>query len=695
MKTSTTVTTVNTNLTTQENNMITLENIELLAATITTPATIAIETATLPATQDRALRTKVMTHMVHNMDFTTKQAIIGAASFTQAFTNICYGADDLWVEEIVSYADSGVITIDGEAEAVSGQPIIEALVSGNFIVETPVNEMGGIYALGSAVHDALNEDKKLHAPTLASEGITRIRDYGNVKNDNLSPLVIEAIEILEKTESVKSDYMVDIANQVFSQDHVDSAEQYVIDGCNKLVSGTPYVTEFMADKRFRLYQAACHGYNGQSSDMARSFQDLANVSTDYDVQATISLLMEEIEDMTSLKGDALHAAIAFSAANPVRAITKCLVTDTQIKKPWNFVKFAKIITQLLAGNTPYIGVAVGFDAKCSGPQLGALMTNSQPLLEATGFSANAANVDDAYEIAIRACVKAGLNKLTRNAMKKPFMAIFYGAGKDAMMDIETIEVEAHNTLYGTEFAPCSEVAKTFHDTVSKSFGPALHALRMNIAGAAKLNDELILDDKIIHMMSDGAMVEMDYRIVKDINGVVLDTKGQHVPNATVTVMNHTEVMMKPTFRQKEVNFARFSQTGFVNMIQASDALVARLIIKNCNELGAQHIVAIHDCFRVNIHDVAILTQAIKDTYAELFGTMKDEPTKNLPYSKDIVAEYFAAVRRASKGGRNAKASGGQFNANGFRTLRNIKGKPLSKLIAKIGTDSDSTSYFAK
>ena len=146
------------------------------------------------------------------------------------------------------------------------------------------------------------------------------------------------------------------------------------------------------------------------------------------------------------------------------------------------------------------------------------------------------------------------------------------------------------------------------------------------------------------------------------------------------------------FTTKEYAYADYARTGFVNMIQASDALLARLIIVNAKKLGAQHIIAIHDCFRVNIHDMAILEDAIKMSYHELFSSNTNTVTENLPLGMDILGMYFEGSKEATK--EEYKGECGyhsQFFKNGTRTLRSVNGVRFNKLINELGT----TYYFDK
>ena len=122
------------------------------------------------------------------------------------------------------------------------------------------------------------------------------------------------------------------------------------------------------------------------------------------------------------------------------------------------------------------------------------------------------------------------------------------------------------------------------------------------------------------------------------------------------------------------------------MIQATDALVARHIIVEAARLGADHIIGVHDCFRVNINDLldGVLTQAIKTAYSNVFT--------NLTKSGDITAEYFRGVKAA---GSDNRVSPSAYMLDTKCNLRMDRfGKKVSKIIDSLGEDGGSY-YFAK
>lgn len=667
--------------------------------------------------QTRSIRGSVSSSLIRAKVCTPKQAIVTAIAYVDSIHKLMY-PNSTWVESITAIIDDSLVTVFGEkAERVESFDVVDSLESLGFI-----ERVNDLYIIGKRVVVLVDRDTKSYSPTLASDGIddnNRVFNYG-VKSEHISPLTKKAIHILEGTESTKSVIMEDIASRVFKELEGDktseayiklSSQEYVLNGVSKLTADIRYVTEFKADLRFRLYQAACYGFNGQSSDLARSLQDIAGVSLDYNTEDTLHILLEEIADMSSLSTKDLETAIVAANKNPVGFIARALLKgdESPIKKPWNFTKFSMLIVKLRNGEKPYIGVAVGYDAKCSGPQLGALLTDQQEMLVATGF-VTGGEVDDAYHRAITKCKQAGVVSLNRSDIKKPFMAIFYGAGVEAMLDRKVIESGAFDKLYNSEWfidgklqleytKAAEEIAKTFHRAITRSFGNKLSNLRNKIKGLGGSRDKSgftsYLDNIIEHTMPDGAIVSMNYRNEININGESV-TDGAVPKSVKVSVGNTEEEFKYIKFKTSEYDLQSYSRKGFVNMIQATDALIARLIIVHAHKLGIKNIVSIHDCFRVDIHSTTLLQQAIRNAYLELFGSDENKPTEHLTHSLDIVREYFIGANKATKEEYKQEFTGGLFHrGNNKRVCNSVRGSTITELIHNLGTKEEDAYFFAK
>lgn len=565
-------------------------------------------------------------------------------------------------------------------DEINGGEILAALTDAGYLT---------VEGYGTRFEEILALRTEAYRPAKAEDGIERRFGYAPTKYSNLFK---EAVHALESSEYTVDEHMLMIARQVIAKTGGADAdkESYVIRGCEMMDPNEAYVSEFKGDRRLRLYQASCHGPNGQSSDRSRALMNLAGVPTDYDVDTVLPVLRAEMADMVTVSDPKDRGALVKAAmADPVEFIihhTQLKADESQptiVTKPYSFVKAATILVQLHKGERPYLGMASGLDAKCSGPQLGALMVGDQMLAAACGFSLE--KVHDAYHRAIVECEKAGFYGLDRDGIKKPFMGIFYGQGWAAFMDPEAVSLSVWNAIHGEgEYLPSEDKAKAFHKAVCASFG----AKMMGVRNAIKAYAEQI-DKKITHYMPDGSLVAMNYKQKVNIleEAVDFDT-----PLYDVFLNNNAESYKFINFQLNtaQVHYGDFARNGFVNMIQATDALLARLIIVHLKRMGAKHIICVHDCFRVNMTEMHLLEAAIKAAYTDLFGGEKNERTKDLPMGKDILGLYFEGANKALREGEDGRMVS-QFFGSGKRRMFKVGGVSLMSLIKQLGT----TYYFAK
>jgi hypothetical protein len=184
-------------------------------------------------------------------------------------------------------------------------------------------------------------------------------------------------------------------------------------------------------------------------------------------------------------------------------------------------------------------------------------------------------------------------------------------------------------------------AKHFHAAITNSFGK-MKELRDAMKSAHYTYDEegeLKVHTKgpTMHNMGDGTMVAMDYRVMTDIEGNV-ETMDSVMADVTIEMDGFTETFNKMAFKTEEHDLVKHGRSGFVNMIQGTDALVARHIVANMDDLGAQHVIAVHDCFRTGINDflAGTLHTAIEQSYVTIFAEKTEE-------NGDILANYFNSV----------------------------------------------------
>ena len=555
--------------------------------------------------------------------------------------------------------------------------------------------------MGDRLVEMLEQRTEAYAPNKVSEGITRRFARYSLEKGQGSKLLDESVEALEATQYTIDEWILSLANQVQAKmgGITKDDESYVLAGCNKMSAKEAYVSEFKADQRIRLYQAACHGPNGQASDRSRALMDLAGVEyTAEQVPAIKKAIRGEVMDMVSVDASEVGKLMTEALKNPVEFIMTELAKpkkDRSAAKPWSFVKAANIWSELQKGNMPYIGMAVGLDAKCSGPQYGGLMVGDAEIAAACGFSLE--QMEDAYHRAIHELNKAGFTEFTmkhRNLVKKPFMGVFYGQGWAAYTDIKQMQKDEQqeivDILYPNGVAS-DDTAKRFHKAITKSFGAKMVAVR------ARFKEFMgKIEGRVSHFMPDGASVCMNYKIKVNIANEMI-SHDVACPDVTVTTENNTYKFIKFAMKTRQVHHDDFIRNGFVNMIQATDALIARLIIVHLKRLGAKHIVSVHDCFRVNVTEMHLLEQAIKLAYMDLFGnvTIKHRPA-HLPMGNDILALYFKGANKQVVNEEDKVVPITQFmqmkpEGDFVRKFQAIKGTKLTHLIMALG----KTYYFAK
>lgn len=618
-----------------------------------------------------ALVSTMAAELYHN-GLSPQISLITSASFMGAVDYI----DDmgLFMEFFIEGLNITEVTIKDQEleEDLDGDAIVAALVASKYltIVEDEPE-------MGTRLYEICQLRTEAYAPALASDGVDRRFGYAPVV---YSELFVEAIEALESTEYTVDDDMLSLALRVQAKmgGHEDDAEGYVLKGCQKMDSEHAYVSEFKGDRRGRMYQAACHGPNGQASDRSRALMNLVGVPTDYNIKEVRAIILDEVRDMVPNVQDAIDTLKELGEEN---FIIWCIDT-AWTKKPWSFVKASRIMQALQRGERPYIGMAVGLDAKCSGPQLGALMAGDTRIAAACGFTM--VELDDAYALAIIELEKAGFHGLKRNDIKKPYMGVFYGQGWAAFTNPESLGEECWNIMYGNQPAN-DDTAKAFHKAIMASFGVKMNAVRSLIKSYGT-----ITTGRTKHFMPDGFEVAMNYKHKVNVLGEMMDYETEA---HDVYVRNNAEQYKFINFqlRTKHTHVGDFARNGFVNMIQATDGLLARLIVVHLKRLGAKHIIAVHDCFRVNVTELHILETAIKSAYQDLFGNGKVHTSDDLPHGTDILNLYFEGANQQLVEDAEPKTIS-QFTSTGRRYLQKINGMYVNELIGKLG---EGAYYFAK
>jgi len=657
---------------------------------------VTIEAVNINDVNKSAILSTVASELFHK-GLNPRIALITATAYIGAMEYL--DDTDMFIEAFVDGLEITELSIKGmdtPDDAMDVQEIVDALTAAQYLEEAfLVPDGDSTHIPGLRIQELLELRQEAYAPPLAMDGITRKFGYAPTK---YSELFKEAIHALEDTKYTVDDTMMSIALRVLAKTDKDDEEGYVIRGCEKMDSDDAYVSEFKGDTRGRMYQASCHGPNGQASDRSRALMDLYGVKMDYDAKDAMEVLKHEMSDMVSIKDRQARGRLVQEACqHPVDFIIKHEDGELCVKKPWSFVKAAKTLAALhnhihYDCVKPYIGMAFGYDAKCSGPQLGSLMVGDGDLAAACGFSMK--QIEDAYHRCINYCDAAGFHGLTRELIKKPFMGIFYGQGWMAFMNPDELEKNMGKAashalwvaLHGEEILGNENRAKEFHKAVTASFG----AKMISVRNAMKSYTNKI-EGKVSHLLPDGFKVAMNYKMKVNILGELMDFDTE---KHDVFLRNNVESykFINMQMNTQTVNTSDFVRNGFVNMVQGVDGLIARLIVVHCKRLGAKHIIAVHDCFRVSVHDLGLLRQAIKNAYRDLFGSLKNVATDDLPEGTDILGLYFDGINNQLKPENFDDAIDiSQFFTSGTRRLQKIRGEKVNHLISALG----QTYYFDK
>lgn len=624
-----------------------------------------------------ALLLSMAAEMFHNglnprISIITSTAFIGAVDYMDDYED--------FMEALLDGLKVTSIHIKGldvqPKDVIDGEEVFTALIAANYLTED---------GIGTRMGELLERRKEAYAPVTGE--VERRFGYAAI---DYSELFVEAIHALEATRYTVDEEMLSLALQVDALRpprlvmvkgvlvDIGDPDAYVLRGCTKMDSKLGYVSEFKGDSRLRMYQSACHGPMGGASDRSRALQNLHGVPTDYDIPKTKRYILAEMEDMVS---NVKESAKELKELGEVQFILKHHLKTPEVKKAYSFVKAVLIMRKLQSGERPYIGMAIGLDCKCSGTQLASLMVGDEKLAAACGMSL--VQLEDAYQMAVKSCEDAGFIGITRSLAKEVYMAVFFGQAWGALTDPKEVSPELWEVLYG-KLPANDDVAKRLHQAISKVFGRKINGVRSLMKMYGK-----ITAGRTKHFLPDGSQVAMNYKEKVNILG---ETMVWGSDEYDVDVRNNADTykFINLQFNTKIVDAVNFARNGFVNMVHGVDGLLARMIIVNLKRAGAQHIIGVHDCFRVNVHDMPILEEAVKKAYLDLFGGDYNDPTKDLPLGLDILGMYFEGANKQLLPG-NEPMMVSQFYESGKRRMRKVNGEKVSDLISALGT----SYYFAK
>ena len=693
------------------NAKLTNTNVASVDTTIATKKEVTMDTT--KTKMNAQAKASLITQQLFNKGLTARESVVVASAFMSIEDELVDNHDQ-WEDNMIDAVYNTILTVDKvESTDMLVDGWKEALVAIDLVTSEGAP---GKYLL------QLNTDKELAHARPATQPITaKTRRKNTIKNGvKLSPLSRKTLSYLQRNERTISTEIYDLAVSVFSG-WKECDEQYILDGAFNQISlgNVPSVNEYFFDTRVRIYQGDAHGGNVQASDMARAMVSPCHVSLDYDVDAALVVLKAEAADM--VKGDVDKCIATLATKDPVEfmraALSKGTMANKVVKKPWSFYKISQLIIALEVGEKPYLDVTVGLDAKCSGPQLGALMVGDNKLAAACGFSTTV--VQDAYERCIVMLENVGFIGLDRNLMKKPFMGVFYGQGWMAYSLAENyakMGQEPNKRQHAADLLPVllsigadlEANAKTFHKIIEKSFGAKLSGVRQLLKDShyhyEMEGESAVRIDHCVtptsYFLPDGQKVATQYFIQEDINGEELHGENGLDVHVKVGFIDFKFNMM--TFKTKEYDMYAYARTGFVNFIQSMDGLLARLIISKLEDLGATLVDSVHDCFRVTVVDMidGKLDNAIKFAYNSLFACDTDCKTFELPNGTDALKMYFEGVNRACTDdykldSKTMSKTRSQFQFSPVTGTCVRKLKKTGMNVGELINDLGNTYYFAK
>ena len=603
---------------------------------------------------------------------------------------------------------------EGEYNLVKLQSMIEESqnkgvegVDMNTLADLKLVNNGVLSARLVEFYKSLDHHSNAPKAEITDENRVSVRFSNKVKQ---SKLVNDAIDALESTKYGVDKWLLNcvVKNGLYNE----VSEGFVIKGCQALVeAGNPSVSsEFTSDWRGRMNHVSCFGPSSQSSDMARALMSVRDMNgnditlktgvrgkvTKAMVAAAKRVIKAEMRDMGCTMG--LQAGINYAQVAPSAFIAKGYA-----KKPYSFVKAARILSQLEYDRNTVIDMAMGLDAKCSGPQIAALQFDGVKMAKACGFNLEGeGNTSDAYELAIEALKNAGfnMNGIARNDIKKAFMGVFYGQSHMAF-------VNGGDDMKGAEkvvemIGGDKDKAKNFVSVIEGTFGSSVKGFRSDVRRVRKCGGLKAQAFQV--RMEDGFEVVHNYKFKEDLDGERVDTfVGGVMTEAvdyTFNICGNEVRFEKVKIQTNDKDVDSNIRTAFVNYIQANDALMARHIIRNLKAADAQAILSVHDCFRVSVNDMieGKLVEAIKATYKHLFVDSKYDQLVRLTNAINSVVMTKEEAKAAGIDKyvpATIKSSYRQFTTTtNQRITSNIGGVSIADIIDTLGTKGGAY-FFAK
>lgn len=481
-----------------------------------------------------------------------------------------------------------------------------------------MEELGGVFYVSQKFYDACHVSEKTAPLTVMIDDTNR--RVSQVKGGKVKPskLLDKAMRYLEATPFSADIDMATIINLVKAQTPKLDIWKDVkgsMNGINVMQDDVDHYSEQKADKRGRMYHVAHAGTNPQGDDYNRSIYKLNVESIVKKTDAAYTYFMNELEEAAGK--DPKYMATDYLmrvGKSPVRAL-KTFLESAGVDSPFMYVRLARYFVTFEETGECDVRVPMGFDAKCSGTQILAILAGNKELLQATGFTST--KVFDPYALCAIQMDMAGID---RNAMKTPYMAIQYGGGVTALVN----QKDYMQVMFDAGIEDGEEAAKITIEAVKRVLGSKIIGLQDYMMEQVGRIMEETGKTNVVYQHIDGQIVDLN--VCGKVELTATFTSIRYTQNTIISFgsqLNNTGL----TVSDKTPSAEEYARTFMVNYIQGIDALIARTVASLCADAGIEGYVSIHDCFRTALKDTGKLMDLIRRAYEIIF--VENDPIAHL------------------------------------------------------------------
>lgn len=442
-------------------------------------------------------------------------------------------------------------------------------------------------------------------------------------------------------------------------------QSHVLTGCAVLRDYDALYAQYFMDNRGRQYQSQHCGPNPQAADLSKAlcFHTVENIVFAGSDEHAI-FLKEMEEEVVDGAGDKwmTEEVIRFIAKNPARSLmhgykqTQALILAAAqangttyeqeaefhnyglpFKKFFTYMTMCQYWVQFRDNGSADVRLGFGPDCKSSGAQILGIMACAKEAVEAcgmiTGFGSN--KPKDLYQVSAdmvnrniadhKELSTYQIAKMTRNGIKRAFMAIQYGGGVPAITSGQDLRTYARMGVKPEDFHAYAEL---IIESIKQAMGPMIEAfiegLRNAVAAhCAALSEKAgkpVYSFEYYHIdgfkvtkkgEADVQMTEHPFIIsLGDTKkaGVIFGTMGEDEKGWSI-----------PSNTQGQLQLQNFIHFFPVHFVQGLDAVMSRKIALESEKQGLRGYTCIHDQFRSCLEDSKMLRESIiPAVYEDMF-----------------------------------------------------------------------------